>query len=84
VTRPWLTLPPLLADYARAARLLHLTTAELRSMHMPPPAEVRCWRTTPEGRQWQARLQDAIDGVDVTGTNQKGPETAPESEWRPA
>jgi hypothetical protein len=48
---------------------------------LPPPPEVRCWRTTPEGRQWQAQVQAAIDGADVTGTNQKGPQTAPAGRW---
>lgn len=60
MTRPWLTLPPLLVEHARRIRLLHLTTAELRSLHSPPPEELRCWRTTPEGRQWQADLQTAL------------------------
>lgn len=58
--RPWLTLPPLLVEAARAMRLLHLTTAELRAMHGPPPKSERCWRTTPEGRQWQADVQAAV------------------------
>ncbi len=62
MTRPWLTLPPLLADHARQVRLLHLTTRELRDLNRMPPAEIQCWRTTAEGRAWQAQLTQLING----------------------
>lgn len=28
--------------------------------HVDPPAELGCWRTTPEGREWQADVQAAV------------------------
>lgn len=65
MTRPWLTLAPLLADYARHVGLLRLSAAELRGLHAPLPPELRCWRTTPEGRQWQAQVQAAVNEVDA-------------------
>jgi hypothetical protein len=61
MTRPWLTLPPLLVDHARHIRLLHLTTAELRDLNHMPPADYRCWRTTPQGRHWQAQVEATIN-----------------------